>query len=147
VSTTQLWQAVLVWLVLELLVYQARYQWNDVRGFAADQAHPDRVARGRLPGPIERARPHITASLVVAGVRLALAAALAIAVPGLRGIILAMTVGVFGGAFVYEHVRSRATGRTNEVPVPLHPSLLALWTAVGAGYAVRGMTGLALAVE
>jgi hypothetical protein len=147
VSTTRLWQAALVWLVLELLVYQARYQWNDVRGFAADQAHPDRVARGRLPGPIERARPHIAASLVVAGARLALTGAVAVAAPGLRGIVLAMTVGVFGVAFVYEHVRSRATGRTNEVPVPLHASLVALWAAVGAGYAVRGMTGLALAVD
>jgi hypothetical protein len=147
VGATRLWQAVLVWLVLELLVYQARYQWNDVRGFAADQAHPERAARGRLPGPIERARPHITASLAVAALRLLLTAAVGLAVPGLRGVLLAMTVGVFGAAFVYERLRSMATGHTTQVPVPLRPSLLALWVAVGAGYAVRGMTGLALAVQ
>jgi hypothetical protein len=133
--------------VLELLVYQARYQWNDVRGFADDQAHPDSAARGRLPGPIERARPHITASLAVAALRLLLAAAVSLAMPEVRGVLLAATVGVFGAAFVYEHVRSLSTGRTTEVPVPLHPSLVALWVAVGAGYAVRGMTGLALAVD
>src|SRR3954449_11311068 len=40
--------AFLTWGVLEFLVYQARYQWNDVRGFAADQRHPDRVNRRRL---------------------------------------------------------------------------------------------------
>jgi hypothetical protein len=147
VDGTSLWQALLVWLVLELLVYQARYQWNDVRGFAADQAHPEAAARGRLPGPVERARPHITASLAVAALRLLLTAAVALAIPGLRGVVVAMTVGVFGVAFVYEHVRSLATGRTTQMPVPLHPSLLALWVSVGAGYAVRGMTGLALAVE
>jgi hypothetical protein len=147
VTATQVWRAALVWLVLELLVYQARYQWNDVRGFAADQAHPDRAARGRLPGPIDKARPHIAASLAVAMLRLLAAAGVGLAVPEIRGVVVAMTIGVFAVAFVYEQVRSRATGRTTEVPVPLHPSLVALWAAVGAGYVVRGMTGLALAVE
>jgi hypothetical protein len=147
VSTTVLWHAALVWVLLELLVYQARYQWNDVRGFAADQAHPGAAARGRLPGPIERAAQHITASLAVAAVRLAVTAWVAVAVADVRGIVLAMTVGVFAVAVVYEHLRSVGTGRTSEVPVPLHPSLLALWVAVGTGYAVRGMTGLALAVQ
>jgi hypothetical protein len=147
VSTTALWRAAVVWAVLELLVYQARYQWNDVRGFAADQAHPEGADRGRLPGPIEKRRAHIAASLTVAGLRLAATGAVALAVPGLRGLLLAMTIGVFGVAFVYEHVRSLATGSTAEVPVPLHPSLIGLWVAVGAGYAVRGLTGLALALS
>ena len=147
VGGTRVWHALLVWLVLELLVYQARYQWNDVRGFAADQAHPEAAARGRLPGPVERARPHITASVAVAALRLLLTAAVGLAIPSLRGVLLGMTVGVFGAGFLYEHVRSAATGRTRRVPVPLRPSLLAVWVAAGAGYAVRGMTGLALAVE
>jgi hypothetical protein len=147
VSTPQLWRATLVWLVLELLVYQARYQWNDVRGFAADQAHPDRAARGRLPGPVERARAHIGASLAVAALRLLLTAGVGLAVPELRGVLLAATVGVFAVAFLYEQVRSMATGRKTKMPVPLRPSLVALWIAVGAGYAVRGLTGLFLAVQ
>ena len=147
VDAAQLGRAALVWVSLELLVYQARYQWNDVRGFAADQAHPDAASRGRLPGPVERARPHITASVAVAALRLALTALLALAVPEIAGVVLAMTLGVFGVAAVYERLRSAATGRTSQVPVPLRAPLLALWVAVGAGYAVRGLTGLALAVD
>jgi hypothetical protein len=146
-STGELVRAVLVWAVLELLVYQARYQWNDVRGFAADQAHPDAASRGRLPGPVDRGRAHITASLAVLALRLGLTAAVALLVTELAGLLLWMTVGVFGVAAVYERLRSAATGRTAQVPVPLRPALLGLWIAVGAGYAVRGLTGLALAVE
>ncbi len=147
VDAAQCGRALLVWVALELLVYQARYQWNDVRGFAADQAHPDAASRGRLPGPVEQARPHIAASLGVAAVRLLLTALLVLAVPQVAGVVLAMTVGVFGVAAVYERLRSAATGRTAQVPAPLRPPLLALWVAVGAGYAVRGLTGLALAVD
>ncbi|MCU1693126.1 MAG: putative rane protein, partial [Frankiales bacterium] len=139
-------RAVLVWVVLELLVYQARYQWNDVRGFAADQAHPEAASRGRLPGPVEKGPQHIAASVAVLGLRLVLAGLVALALPRVEGVVLAMTVGVFGVAAVYERLRSAATGRTSQVPVPLRPALLGLWVAVGAGYAVRGLTGLALAV-
>jgi hypothetical protein len=142
----ELARALLVWVALEFLLYQARYQWNDARGFAADQAHPDRVARGRLPGPLDRARPHIAASLGVALLRLVLAAAVALTVPQVAGVLAAAAAGVFGAALVYERLRSAATGRA-AFPVPLRPPLVALWVAVGAGYAVRGMTGLALAVD
>lgn len=147
VAAAQLGAAALVWMALELLVYQARYQWNDIRGFAADQAHPDAASRGRLPGPLEKAGPHISASIAVLVLRLVLTAALAVAFPELAAILVAMTVGVFGVAVVYERLWSAATGRTSQVPVPLRPALVALWVAVGAGYAVRGLTGLALAVD
>lgn len=147
VGPGQVLRAVLVWVALELLVYQARYQWNDARGFYADQAHPDAVSRGRLPGPVDKARPHLIANGLVAALRLALTAGLALAVPEVRGVLLGMTVGVFGVAFVYERLRSAATGRTSQVPVPLRAPLVGLWVAVGMGYAVRGMTGLALAVD
>src|SRR4051794_815510 len=58
VTASGLVRGLIVWAVLELLVYQARYQINDVRGFAADQQHPDAASRGRLPGPLERGRAH-----------------------------------------------------------------------------------------
>ncbi|HEU0102745.1 MAG TPA: hypothetical protein VFR07_10545 [Mycobacteriales bacterium] len=146
-SAGELLRAVLVWGVLELLVYQARYQWNDIRGFAADQAHPDAASRGRLPGPVERGRAHIAASLTVLGLRLGLTAAVAVLVPDLAGVLVLMTIGVFGVALVYERLRSAATGRAEQVPVPLRPALIGVWVVVGAGYAVRGLTGLGLAVE
>ena len=144
-----LWRALLVWAAVELLVYQARYQWNDVRGFAADQGHPDSASRGRLPGPLSAARRSVTSSCAVALLRLAAVAALVLLLPGLQlgGVLLSATAGVLGVAVVYEVLRTLGTGRTDAVPVPLRPALVALWVVVGAGYAVRAVTGLALAVD
>ncbi|MDH6227641.1 MULTISPECIES: hypothetical protein [Streptomyces] len=142
-------RALVVWAALELLVYPARYQWNDIRGFVADQRHPSQKDRGRLPGPMDRARAHVAASSAVAVARLAAVAVLALALPGLRlgGFLLAVTVAVFGVAIVYEALRARGSGRTGAFPPPVRPAVAALWLVVGAGYVVRGMTGLALAVD
>jgi hypothetical protein len=146
-SISDVGKALLVWVALELLVYQARYQWNDVRGFEADQAHPQSASRGRLPGPVDKARSRKATSLAVAALRLALTGLLALAVPDLARLLGVMTVAVFGVAWCYERLRSSATGRTSSVPVPVRPPLVALWVAVGAGYAVRALTGLALVVD
>ncbi|GIF14979.1 hypothetical protein [Actinoplanes teichomyceticus] len=134
--------------VLELLVYPARYQWNDIRGFAADQRHPGRARRGRLPGPPQLARERVTASTVVATARLGVAVGVAL-LPGLRlgGTVLAMIAGVFGVAVAYEALRSAATGRGSGGTPRVTPVLVSLWLTVGAGYVVRGMTGLAMAVD
>lgn len=147
--TISLLRALLVVTVVELLVYQARYQWNDVRGFVADQNHPSSGDRGRLPGPLERARAHVAASCAVASLRLAITGALILALPGLHlGAVLGFSVaGVFGVAVAYELVRSLSTGRSGVTPAPVRPGVLLLWCTVGAGYAVRGLIGLALAVD
>jgi hypothetical protein len=147
VARERLGVALLVWLALELLVYQARYQWNDIRGFEADQQHPDGPARGRLPGPLDRARERKAASAGVAAARIALTGLLALAFPSVAPLLLLLTVGVFGIAAVYEALRTAATGRCDEVPCPLTAPLVGLWVFVGAGYALRGMTGLALATD
>lgn len=146
---TTVLRAVVVLFAVEFLIYPARYQWNDVRGFAADQRHPGAVDRGRLPGPVERGREHILASCAVAGLRLALVAVLVLALPGLRlGPLLGLAVvAVFGVAAVYEALRQACTGRSEQVPAPMRPTLVGLWIAVGAGYAVRGLIGLGLAVD
>ncbi len=148
VSGQALLRAVVVLAVLELLVYPARYQWNDIRGFAADQRHPAEKDRGRLPGPLQNGRRHIVASSLVAASRLALTAVIAL-LPGLHlgGVLLAMTVGVFGVAIAYEALRAGVTGRSGAVPPRITVGLVSLWLAVGAGYVVRGLTGLALAVD
>jgi fructose-1,6-bisphosphatase/inositol monophosphatase family enzyme len=142
-------RAAVVVAAVELLIYPARYQWNDVRGFVADQRHPDSASRGRLPGPMAKARAHVLATCVVAAVRLILVGVLVLALPGLHlGAVLAFaTAGVFSVAIVYEWLRSRFTGRTAQIPPPLRLGLLSVWLVVGAGYAVRGMIGLGLAVE
>jgi hypothetical protein len=140
---------VVAWVVLEFLVYQARYQWNDARGFWADQRHPNAAERGRLPGPVERGRAHIAASRGVTAARLLLAVVVIFAFPGLglAPVLVVASVAVFVVAAAYESLRSSATGHSQQTPPPLRPSLVSLWVAVGAGYAVRGMTGLALVIN
>ena len=147
-SGEEVLRAAVAWGALELLIYQARYQWNDIRGFAADQRHPERAARGRLPGPISRGREHIRASALVAIGRLGLVALLAAALPlDLAGALLALALAVFGVAALYEALRARCTGGSEEVPPPLTKGILAIWGVVGAGYAIRGLAGLGAAVS
>ena len=52
------WKNFLVlWLILEYLIYPARYQWNDIRGIDADREHAEKDARSRLPvGTTARSR-------------------------------------------------------------------------------------------
>jgi hypothetical protein len=149
VSGRELLRAAVAWVALELLIYQARYQWNDIRGFDADQRHPDRAARGRLPGPASCRRQRVRASGLVMVARLALVAAAAVALSplDLGAPLLALALAVFGVAIVYEALRSRCTGAAEQVPPPLTAGILALWVAVGAGYALRGVSGLAFAVD
>lgn len=134
---------------VELLVYPARYQWNDVRGFVADQSHPSAAERGRLPGPLHKARAHVGASCAVAAARLAITGLLVVLLPSLHlsGLLTAAVAGVFGVAVVYEFLRSTSTGRSGAVPPPVRPGIVLLWCVVGAGYAVRGMVGLACAID
>jgi hypothetical protein len=149
VEGQELLRAAIAWAALELLIYQARYQWNDIRGFEADQRHPDRIARGRLPGPASRRRQRAGASGTVMVARLALVAVAAVAFSplGLGAPLVALALAVFGVAIAYETLRSRCTGAAERVPPPLTAGILALWVAVGAGYALRGVSGLAFAVD
>lgn len=139
----------IVILAVELLIYAARYQWNDIRGFRSDQQHPDCVVRGRLPGPLSRERSRKTTSLAVAAARLVVVVLLAVLVPGLNlgGTLAWSVVGVFGAAFLYESLRRVVTGRTDDDTRSLRPAVVALWLVVGAGYAVRGLIGLGLAID
>jgi hypothetical protein len=148
-SDHRLARAAVIWIALELLIYQARYQWNDIRGFEADQRHPERASRGRLPGPESRSRQHIRASAAAAAARFALAALAALALPSLAlaGPLLGLAVAVFGVAALYEILRSRATGKSGRVPPPLSFDVVALWIVVGGGYAIRGFSGLALGTD
>lgn len=149
VTTQSLLRAVVVVAAVELLIYPARYQWNDLRGFVADQRHPDSVGRGRLPGPVESAPRRVLASTVVAVLRLVLVGVLVVALPGLHlgGVLTFAVFSVFGVAVVYEWLRSVFTGRGGQIPPPLRAGIVLIWLTVGAGYAVRGMIGLALAID
>jgi hypothetical protein len=126
-----------LWLVLELLIYQARYQWNDVAGVDADLQHPEAGARSRLPvGSTPRARRRsIALSWLTAAARI-LAALLVGWLTGLTGQVLVLAGAVFVIAGSYEWLR--ASRNRHWAPV----RVVAVWLAVGLGYLVRGGLGL-----
>ena len=131
---------VLVWLCLELLIYQARYQWNDIRGLADDTNHPEDRARGRLPhghGVSDGAA--VASSLAVMATRLVLVALVASAAPmPADAPLLTLTCVVFGVGAIYEFLReARPSGRA-----PRATLSWGIFACVGVGYAVRGLAGV-----
>ena len=138
------WPRFLVlWLVLELLIYAARYQWNDIRGIEGDQVHAETHARSRLPvGPTARARHRsIRLSRAVAALRV-MTALLVGALTGLYRQVLLLTGTVFLIAMLYEFLRALPARRS---PVPGRTQVVAVWLVVGLGYLVRGGLGLSVA--
>lgn len=133
--------ALVIWAVLELLVYQARYQWNDLRGVGEDALDPKRLERRRLPTGrgLEAA---MRASARAAGARLYIALVAAwipIEARGIRvGFIIAwLIVAVFALAIAYEWFRERDSSSRSRPFVSWF-----LYLLVGIGYALRGLTGL-----
>ncbi len=134
---------VVLWFVLEFLLYYARYQWNDIRGATIDRNHPERLLRARLPvGTTEEEhRLSVNVSSAAVAVRMLLAIIIALAL-GVVEVVLILAIAVWSIAIVYEFLRSRPpayvvrTAGWREVGV---------WLAVGLGYMVRGGLGLALA--
>lgn len=140
-------RALVVWLALELLIYPARYQWNDIRGFDADQRHAD-GDRGRLPGPWERRQSRIAWSAATASAKVLLAVGAGLLVdPGTALVVGVLAVAVFAIAAVYESLRAVATGRSDVVPAPVTPGVVGIWLVIGSGYALRTTCGLGLAVD
>jgi hypothetical protein len=128
---------VVLWLVLELLIYQARYQWNDIAGVDSDLRHPEAGARSRLPvGSTPQARRRsIGLSWLTAAARIL--AALAVGrLTGLTGQVLVLIGAVFAIAGSYEWLRASRNRHWTSVRV------VAVWLAVGLGYLVRGGLGL-----
>lgn len=131
-------QFILVWLILEYLIYEARYQWNDIRGIHEDAKHPESTARLRLPDGTN-ARRNILASCLVGALRLGLALYIAALIHLIAAVALLIGL-VFGVAIAYEGLRT--------APANPHPSLrptarsAAIWIIVGLGYAIRSGTGI-----
>jgi hypothetical protein len=128
---------IVLWLVLELLIYQARYQWNDIAGVDSDLRHPEAGARSRLPvGSTSQARRRsIGLSWLTAAARV-LAALLVGWLTGLTGQVLVLAAAVFAIAGSYEWLRASRNRHWTSVRV------VAVWLAVGLGYLVRGGLGL-----
>ncbi|MCH7231078.1 hypothetical protein L0U85_09465 [Glycomyces sp. L485] len=124
--------------VLEFLIYQARYQYNDVRDTSLDQRHIESHARGRLPQGSDPAtsRQYVHWSLAVALVRLLIAAAVGFFLLP-EAFWLLGTVALI--SVCYEWLRSKAPTELITSPTP---RVVMIWLAAGLGYAVRG--GLAV---
>lgn len=145
-STTGAWQwrrFLLLWLILEYLVYAARYQWNDLRDFGSDQIHPARDLRGRLPAGkgLHDTSHNVALSVTVLVIRLGLAVFIGIETDTLAqaGLIIGT---VFCVAICYEVLRARLPGSRASASKPGTMFAVAVWLAVGPGYAVRGAVGL-----
>lgn len=128
------------WLVFEYTTYQARYQWNDVRGFAADRTHRFASARARLPvarGPHGEVRA-VFWSLVVLVLRIAASVAVVLTDPfGTGPFVLLASAAAWALAIVYELLRSgRSDGAVRST---------AIVVVAGGGYAVRAILGFSLA--
>lgn len=134
------WRAIgtfiLIWFTFEFLIYQARYQWNDLRGIAYDRNHPDQARRGRLPpGKNQRQeRMYILASTWVVGARLLIAIVLGFMFHLVFIVMLLLLVAFFLG-FSYEWAKVRRNRPSARV---------SMWLVVGVGYVARGSIGLIL---
>lgn len=136
-SSVSLPYAALGWLVFEYLVYQARYQWNDIRGLTDDLAHPARSERRRLPVTALGERKAVALSGLVILTKMALAAVIALNVPSLTAAVLVSGGCAWAVAFAYERLRN---GTSQSIV-----RAIAIWLVVGVGYAVRTAFGLTLA--
>jgi hypothetical protein len=147
IDEAEVWRAAVVFFALEYLIYEARYQWNDIRGYASDSDHPESALRGRLPlgRTLRECQRNVVASLAVAGIRILTAVALGVAL-GERFLvpILALLALVIVIAAVYEWLRARVDG-TNPPNDEGRRLVVGVWIWVGSGYALRGGTGLWLA--
>jgi hypothetical protein len=132
-----------LWLILEFLIYHARYQLNDVRGIADDSQHPERRLRGRLPlgATVADSRRNAKVSLTVAGARLLAAVLIGAALASLKTVMV-LILSVLSIAIVYEALRSQ---RPERVRAAAGRREFGVWIVVGLGYAVRAGLGLALA--
>lgn len=136
----QSWREGLVLAIaFDLLVYQARYQWNDIQGKVGDLLSPMAADRARLP----QARQATLISLATIVLRLCLA--LAICLAPLPRDTWSLSVSYFGmsvGAVIvltiaYEYVRQRQ----RQTQKCSHASFALIITLISLGFPLRFAVG------
>ncbi|MFD5932484.1 hypothetical protein [Streptomyces sp. NPDC060333] len=143
-GTLDLGTLALAVVITEYLVYSARYQWNDIRGWADDESHPHSAARLRLPfvqGEDRQAnrqrRLIVVSSSIILLLRLATAAMLGIAM-GRTSATLILIALVFTIGALYEFLRAaECFGNTPRVA-----AAGLIWIVVGTGYGLRYLVGV-----
>lgn len=139
--------ALLAIAVFEVGLYQARYMLNDLADADVDQAHAAAAARGRPPSAPNTRRRMIQVIVL----RLVVAAGVVAVLPGSARTTTAVAAAALVAAtLVYEAARTPARRRTAielqaRPPTRLTPSEVAVYVAVGSGYALRFAFGVALA--
>lgn len=120
-----LYQAIYVWFILDFLVYQARYIWNDLRGIDVDSIHPEKSKRKRLPVELFGEKTAILLAFSVIVFRL-LAAFVLITMYGgaLKKVLTCGVVIIFAIAGLYESAKTKNNA-------------MALFALVPWGYSIR----------
>ncbi|MDQ6948085.1 MAG: hypothetical protein M3256_17910 [Actinomycetota bacterium] len=151
-SKDTLTTSVLVVGVLEYLLYQARYTWNDLRDLPIDAEHTRRRERRRIPTPITRNGLKIIWLSIPVKIALAVATVTWVA-PQHAGRFFWGGIGIWASAVLYDGLRQRSRQRlrcsTLSAGRPRHSldrvSTSISWAVcglVGSGYAVRMITAL-----
>jgi hypothetical protein len=137
-------QVVIFVLAFELLIYQGRYIWNDLRDAVHDNVHPRRRARGRLAPPLVASRLQAGLAGLFARIAISVGLALVLWKQVGRGLLIS-GVAVWLLAVLYETLR-RAVVRHNQVPLQQWTvSKVSLFFVLGLGYSIRAVAGLWLA--
>jgi len=140
-------QLIFAVVVVEYLIYQGRYQWNDIRGLEEDLVHPEAEARKRLPAPRAGTQDTVEASVWVIAVRQIIATIVIMGLfftgrDELGEVLAAAMVIIWISAFGYEKLRTKAS---TTAPTKMSQTSLILVILVGCGYAVRAFVGLGVA--
>lgn len=97
-----------VWFILDFLVYQARYLWNDIRGVSNDQSHPEKEKRKRLPNEPFGVKTAIVLSLGVIVFRISAAFVLACLYGGeMKNVMIFCILLVIFISILYEYAKHK----------------------------------------
>lgn len=157
----EVYRLLVMWIMLEYLLYSARYQINDIRGLGEDASSPEAALRGRLPlaslpGHLSRDRAtaySIRASVFVAAIRVYAAVSIALTLQlELWRSAISAGLAILITALVYEWLRGiqrrefeRWQGDSNtdyEMKRGVRSASMSLVVFVGAGYCIRTVLGL-----
>jgi len=141
-STLQDVLAVMV--VFELLLYQARYLVNDMRGIRVDGVYSAFKLRTRFPP--STGRMGVQAALVSGVVRVSLAVWLTTRVvdPVVQAPILVAAGALLAHTIVYEGFRTAESSITGKLLLALTPRRAAIFLLGGVGSAIRASLGIVL---
>jgi hypothetical protein len=135
-SSAQLRDTLVYWVAFEILAYQARYAWNDLRGMVPDSLHPARRARGRIPEVGTVLSRTVTVEAMIA-VRVGLAIGfLWFLPPGKErwvggGVLAALALISICYEILREHIHSHRARFL----------VYTLYATIGFGYGLRGFAG------